>query len=141
MLKHCIRGRTMTLDEAIDRLKEARAGHIEFLSVETLNMAIKALEQNKRAEEWYKLFVEKLDQETKWIPVSKRLPTKEEYIANNGLFIVSDGNRTYAKYFDIYDSMKYFGEPTMSGLRVDRCVAAWQPLPEPYAPQAESEDR
>lgn len=35
----------MTREEAIDRLKEARAGHKEFLSVETLNMAIKALEQ------------------------------------------------------------------------------------------------
>ena len=35
----------MTREEAIDRLKEARAGHKEFLSVETLNIAIKALEQ------------------------------------------------------------------------------------------------
>lgn len=35
----------MTRAEAIDRFKEARAGHKEFLSVETLNMAIKALEQ------------------------------------------------------------------------------------------------
>lgn len=67
-----------------------------------------------------------------WIPVSERLPTKEEYIANNGLFIVSDGNRTYAEYFDVYNSMKYFGEPTMNGFRVDRCVIAWQPLPKTY---------
>lgn len=78
-------------------------------------------------------------QEPRWIPVSERLPTKEEYIANNGLFIVSDGNRTYAEYFDVYDSMKYFGEPTMNGFRVDRCVTAWMPLPEPY--KAESEDK
>lgn len=35
----------MTREEAIDRLKEARAGHKEFLSIETLNMAIKALQQ------------------------------------------------------------------------------------------------
>ena len=77
-------------------------------------------------------------QEAKWIPVSERLPTKEEYIANNGLFIVSDGNRTYAEYFDVYSSMKYFGEPAMNGFRVDRCVTAWMPVPEPY--KAESED-
>ena len=77
-------------------------------------------------------------QETRWIPVSERLPTKEEYIANNGLFIVSDGNRTYAEYFDVYSSMKYFGEPAMNGFRVDRCVTAWMPVPEPY--KAESED-
>ncbi len=35
----------MTREEAIDRLKEARVGHKEFLSVEALDMAIKALEQ------------------------------------------------------------------------------------------------
>lgn len=68
----------------------------------------------------------------RWIPISERLPTKEEYIANSGLFIVSDGNRTYSEYFDICNSMKYFGEPTMNGFRVDRCVIAWQPLPQPY---------
>jgi hypothetical protein len=79
-------------------------------------------------------------QEPRWIPVSERLPTKEEYIANNGLFIVTDGNRTYAEYFDVYNSMKYFGEPTMNGFRVDRCVIAWMPLPKPYEPQ-ESEDK
>ena len=73
-------------------------------------------------------------QEPKWTLVSERLPTKEEFIANNGLFIVSDGNRTYAEYFDVYCSMR-FGEPTMSGFRVDRCVAAWMPLPPCFEPQ------
>ncbi len=63
-----------------------------------------------------------------WLDKDKRA------VANNGLFIVSDGNRTYAEYFDAYDSMKYFGEPTMSGFRVDRCVVAWTSLPEPYVP-------
>ena len=66
-----------------------------------------------------------------WIDVKDRLPNKEEYNNCNGQFIVSDGNRTYATYFDIYDTLK-FGEPTMNGFRVDRCVIAWMPLPEPY---------
>ena len=78
------------------------------------------------------IIYEALEQEPRWILVSERLPTKEEYIANNGLFIVTDGNRTYAEYFDVYNSMKYFGEPTMNGFRVDRCVSAWMPLPKPY---------
>lgn len=38
----------MTREEAIDRLKEARVGHYEFLSMETLNMAIKALEREQQ---------------------------------------------------------------------------------------------
>jgi hypothetical protein len=79
-----------------------------------------------------------IKQEPRWIPVSKRLPDREEYIANNGRFIVSDGERSYSEYFDIYDK-KCFGEPTMYGFRVDRVVAAWMPLPEPY--KAESEGK
>lgn len=64
----------------------------------------------------------------RWIPVSERLPNSYEYIENNGLFIVSDGNRSYSEWFDIYDK-KMFGEPTMDGFRVDRVVIAWMPLP------------
>ena len=77
-------------------------------------------------------------QEPRWIPVSERLPNHDEYIKNNGLFNVSDGNRTYSEWFDIYDTQK-FGEPTMYGFRVDHAVIAWMPLPKPYKPQ-ESEE-
>lgn len=45
----------MTREEAIDRLKEARVGHKEFLSVETLNMAIKALEKEPCEDEYIKV--------------------------------------------------------------------------------------
>lgn len=69
-----------------------------------------------------------------WIPCSERLPSKEEYQKCNGQFIVSDGNRTYATYFDIYDTLK-FGELTMTNFRVDRCVIAWQPLPAVFRPK------
>ena len=67
----------------------------------------------------------------RWIPCSKRLPNHDEYIKNNGLFIVSDGNRSYSEWYDIYDKRR-FGEPTMSGFRSDYAVTAWMPLPEPY---------
>lgn len=66
-----------------------------------------------------------------WIPCSERLPSREEYQKCNGQFIVSDGNRTYATYFDIYDTLK-FGEPTMDKFKVDKCVIAWMPLPAHY---------
>lgn len=70
-------------------------------------------------------------EQQQWIPVTKRLPNREEYIQCNGLFIVSDGNSSYAEYFDIYDK-KCFGYPVMHGFRADRAVTAWKPLPEPW---------
>ena len=69
-----------------------------------------------------------IELEPHWIPCSERLPNHDEYIKNNGLFIVSDGNRSYSEWYDIYDKRK-FGEPTMSGFRIDYAVTAWMPLP------------
>ena len=69
--------------------------------------------------------------EQQWIPCSERLPNLYEYTKNNGLFIVSDGNRSYSEWYDIYDKRR-FGEPTMNGFRIDYAVTAWMPLPEPW---------
>ena len=74
-----------------------------------------------------------------WIPVSERMPNNQEYIKNNGLFNVSDGNRSYSEWFDIYET-EMFGEPTISGFRVDNAVIAWQQLPEPYKKEKEHDE-
>ena len=74
--------------------------------------------------------------EQPWIPVSKRLPTHNEYVKNNGLFNVSDGNRSYSACFDIYET-KMFGEPTVNGFRIDHAVTAWMPIQEPYKAKSE----
>lgn len=76
-----------------------------------------------------RLAAEQPEEDRRWILCSERMPSSEEYQKCNGQFIVTDGNRTYATYFDIYDTLK-FGEPTMTGFKIDRCVTAWQPLPE-----------
>ena len=102
-----------------------------------------AFEKDSDMQKWdsgcwirYKMFENAIDdvptvEQPQWIPVTERLPNREEYIQCNGLFIVSDGNRSYAEYFDIYDK-KCFGEPVMHGFKADRAVTAWMPLPEPY---------
>lgn len=64
-----------------------------------------------------------------WIPCSERLPNHDECIKNNGLFNVSDGDRSYSEWYD--NDKRRFGEPTMSGFRVDYAVIAWMPLLEP----------
>ena len=82
----------MTREEAIDNLKSIRQrflnGYGEYTEVEVtidgfdmqaLDMAIKALEQNESAEEWYKLFVEKLEQEPCGDAISRQA-VKEQMI-------------------------------------------------------------
>ena len=61
---------------------------------------------------------------------SERLPNRDEYLQNDGRFIVSDGNRTYQGLFDEYRSIfikDFFGSVPVE----DQCVIAWQSLPRP----------
>ena len=70
-----------------------------------------------------------------WIPVSERFPSKEEYLKNDGRFIVTDGNRCYQSVFDIYSQKFRTSIFTTFGsykYEEDKCVIAWQPLPAPY---------
>lgn len=73
-----------------------------------------------------------------WIPVEERLPTKEEFLKDDGRFILDDGNRRYQGLFDIYDGKFKFSRH-ISGIHYelfeDKCVIAWQPLPYPYRPE------
>lgn len=77
-----------------------------------------------------------------WIPVSERLPNKEEYLKDDGRFMLDDGNRRYQGLFDIYDG-KFKFTKHISGLNYelfeDNCVVAWMPLPDPYRTEKESE--
>lgn len=100
-------------------LKKDVAGTINAFS-----MAIEALEKQATSE---------------WIPYSERLPNKEEYLKNDGRFIVTDGNRVYQSIYDIYiqhcfRTLKFFDFDTGrdSTFEIDNCVIAWMPLPEAY---------
>ena len=117
----------MTNEEAIHILEQYREKPTLINEIETVEEAV-------WLDEALEMAIKALEQEQKWIPVSERLPYNHEYRENNGLFNVSDGNRTYSEWFDIYDTQK-FGEPTMYGFRVDHAVIAWMPLPKPYKPQ------
>lgn len=70
-----------------------------------------------------------------WIPCSERLPSREEYLKNDGRFIVTDGNRCYQSVFDIYSQVFRTSVFTTFGsyrYEEDKCVIAWMPLPAPY---------
>lgn len=119
----------MTLDEAIERYT-SNAEH------ERTDGSLQGCLEFKQLAEWLKE-LKQLREQTRWIPVSERLPNHNEYIKNNGLFIVSDGDRSYFEWFDIYDTER-FGEPILTGFRIDYAVTAWTPLlPEPYKEESE----
>ncbi len=73
-----------------------------------------------------------------WIPCSERLPSKEEYLKDDGRFIVTDGNRTYQSHYDIYNGM-FVWSSFASVPEEDKCVTAWQPFPELPAPYKKGE--
>ena len=72
-----------------------------------------------------------------WIPCSERLPNREEYLKDDGRFIVTDGNRVYQSIYDIYDqhcfkTLKLFhfvGGIQSANFEMDKSVIAWQPFP------------
>ena len=73
-----------------------------------------------------------------WIPVEDRLPTMEEYQKDDGRFILDDGNRRCAGYFNVYTGRFYSYQHItqyMAELHENNWVIAWQPLPEPYRPE------
>lgn len=71
---------------------------------------------------------------SKWIPCEERLPTKEEYLKDDGRFIVTDGNRTYQSCFDIYSNVfrTIVLRLPFYSYEHDKCVIAWQPLPQTF---------
>lgn len=71
-----------------------------------------------------------------WIPVEERLPDEEEYLKNDGMFIVSDGNYVYETMFDICNSRFHEDYFSITPSR-DACIIAWQPLPIIYKPSAQ----
>ena len=126
----------MTIDEAIEILQKIKPipcrgdgkSTTHILQTITLDMAIKALEQ------------------TKWIPVSERLPEEDgEYL----LFGKIDEDEENYIFIGEYDScgeqfgiwQEQFDRTTLGCLGSEffeySSVIAWQPLPQPY--RAESE--
>lgn len=75
-----------------------------------------------------------------WIPCNERMPNKEEYLKDDGRFIVTDGNRVYQSIYDIYINQCFktlqlnclIDLGYQSNFEVDKRVIAWRPLPSPY---------
>lgn len=67
-----------------------------------------------------------------WHPVCEP-PNREQYLKNNGYFIVTDGNRVYHAYFNIYDPNKSFCKCDLiqhDTMIPDKCATMWTELPD-----------
>lgn len=118
----------MTLDEAIQRAEEVanlceyEASRYDMTDAYESHMACKegeCGEEHRQLAEWLKELKQLMEQ-TRWIPVSERLP---EYpgVYMTTLDYGKHGLATGARYYH----GKYFKW-------MNECVIAWMPLPEPY---------
>lgn len=124
----------MTLNEAIKHeeeiVKEEQYEYQECVATHNMEGAMncrKYAEEHRQLAEWLKE-LKQLREQTRWIPVSERLPKEYEEI------IVTDVETS-----DTYLS-RYIGDECWecdNGLFKDRIIA-WQPKPEPY--KAESKE-
>ena len=108
----------MTREEAIKMLRGMKAENLNLANLYTkdrynaLDMAIKALEQEPSSSE----------NPNKWIPVSERLPEKDD------LYLICFDDGEYDLVYFSKGAFSYSG------------VIAWMPLPEPYKAESEVEE-
>ena len=91
---------------------------------------LKCAEEHLQLAEWLKE-LKRLREQTRWIPVSERLPKEETDV----LICNSKGNIVVARYMVFDDgTLEWYTSKWHTGE-----VTAWMPLPEPY--KVESEDK
>lgn len=129
--------------EAIEILKELWRYEVTDYTTEeireALDLAIEALERKNYKSEsrrWKRRYLDlkqrifKLEEQTRWIPVSERLPGED------GEYLVSiEENTTYKIIVDIAHWLKI--KKSNNGFCKANEVFAWMPLPEPYGGESE----
>lgn len=118
----------MTSEEAIKELRDASDSEVRYGDTEHhYNEVMKRVEA-------FDMAIQVLVQ-TKWIPVSERLPKENEYIGNVAKYYLVQneyGDMLVARYThsDYWEQM-YQLKPIADE------IVAWMPLPEPYRSESE----
>lgn len=118
----------MTLEEAVKHAEEVMMENLEKTKGRNASdpTAIKCgecAEEHRQLAEWLKE-LKQLREQTRWIPVSERLPEK------TGLYLVNIGDLVTTANFD--------GHNFRTQAMVRFVPDAWMPLPEPYEPKKRS---
>lgn len=133
----------ITLDEAIKHCKEVaqekRYDYQECVAVHDMEDAMSCREcgeDHEQLAEWLKE-LKQLREQTRWTPCSERLPKENEYVGDVcKYYLIQD------EHGDMYVAhLSSVGWIPINSLKaISNEVVAWQPLPQPYRVEMESEE-
>jgi hypothetical protein len=133
----------MTLDEAIkhcEEVAESKRKQVENGDWEkgslTEHDCLECASEHKQLGEWL-IELKKLREQTKWTPCSERLPKENGYVGDVcKYYLIQD------EYGDMYVAhLSSVGWIPINSLKaISDEVIAWQPLPQPYKAEMESEE-
>jgi biotin-(acetyl-CoA carboxylase) ligase len=143
----------MTLDEAIKHSeevaeeKEKQAWESQLQEeYEKIKPCKKCAEEHRQLAEWLKE-LKQLREQTKWIPVSERLPKVNQRVLVTSygrvcyaMMISADGNSGHP-VFKLQDSLneRVVCETTVHSEFTTNRITAWMPLPKQYNPEENKE--
>lgn len=124
----------MTLEEAIKHAEEVADGHDRIKQIKTVTLEeCKCAEEHRQLAEWLKE-LKQLREQTRWIPVSERLPEED------GQYLITVKYKHVDGYDDIYAEHGEWTDGRWDMFCFGHCgevedIIAWMPLPKPYVPQ------
>jgi hypothetical protein len=120
----------LDLESAIKHCEEVADGMTEQ------GKCAECASEHKQLAEWLKE-LKQLREQTRWTPCSERLPKENEYVGDVCKYYLIQG-----EYGDMYVAhLSGVGWIPINSLQaISDEVVAWQPLPQPYKAEMESEE-
>lgn len=137
-IKHCEEVAEKNENKAQEWHKQTKNRVVNFCekAIQAENDCIECADEHKQLAEWLKE-LKQLREQTRWTPCSERLPKENEYVGDVcKYYLIQD------EYGDMYVAhLSSVGWIPINSLKaISDEVIAWQPLPQPYKAEMESEE-